>query len=68
MVTKLIAYIIAIILYMCIGGFFCGLLDEKQHPMLIAITWPFVLVLGIMLVFIKDAVKIGSKLREKVNK
>ena len=54
--------------YMCIGGFFCGLLDEKQHPMLIAITWPFVLVLGIMLVFIKDAVKIGSKLREKVNK
>ena len=68
MLTKIIAYSIAILLYMCIGGFFCGLLDEKEHPMVLAVVWPFVLALGIILAFIKDAVKIGSKLREKVKK
>lgn len=66
--TKIVAYVIVILLYMCVGGFFCGLLDEKDHPILISITWPFILVLGLALAFIKDAMKIGSKLREKVKK
>ena len=66
--AKIIAYSIAILLYMYVGGFFCGVLDEKDHPIAVSIAWPFILVMGLSLRFIKNAVKIGSKLREKVKK
>ena len=59
-------YIALALVYVSIGIFFCGLLEENERPGLLIIFWPVVFFGGIVLAFVNAAFAIGAKLRKAV--
>jgi hypothetical protein len=56
----MIRFSIIAVLYLTVGLFFCGLLDEKEHPLLLLVIWPMVFVGGFLLALTRLAYRIGE--------
>lgn len=61
---------ICLLIYLTIGIFICGIINEKWHKlnMIIVLFWPFFVILFIILSIINGAYELGQKIRNKLNK
>lgn len=53
------------LLYFIIGVLFCGLLDERDVPGLLILTWPLVFVLWMLAIVYRIGKEIGKRLRHE---
>ena len=60
--------ILAAVAYIMIGGFICGLLDEKEAPGLCVAIWPIILV-GVAFMLIAEIPRqVGEKINDLLSK
>ena len=61
---------ICLLIYLTIGIFICGIINEKWQKlnMIIVLFWPFFVILFIILSIINGAYELGQKMRNKLNK
>lgn len=61
---------ICLLIYLTIGIFICGIINEKWQKlnMIIVLFWPFFVILFIILSIINGAYELGQKIRNKLNK
>lgn len=61
---------IYLLIYLTIGIFICGILNEKWQKlnMIAVLFWPFFVILFIILSIIDYAYELGQKMHDKLNK
>lgn len=61
---------ICLLIYLTIGIFICGIINEKWQKlnMIIVLFCPFFVILFIILSIINGAYELGQKMRNKLNK